>query len=342
MALSKDDFQLYFLIALIGTFAFLSFLVFWPYLFYIIGGVILVYINYPLYARIRNTVRNESIAATIAIIILLLVTVIPTMFLMWTTIIQAQALITQAGTQLPQYVDTAALEMQFEQLTGQDVNINQVAQDTATDIANTISNDLPGILQTISDVIVGLFLMGFTMYYLFKDGNHLLGSIVSLIPLRDKHTETLLSEADHMAEAILIGHLLTAAVQGIVAGIGLFIFGIPNVIFWTFIMMLLGLVPILGSFLVWGPAGIYLIFFQSNPAAGIALLLYGATIVGFTDNVVRAKFVESRANIHPLVVLIGAIGGIPVFGLVGVVLGPLILGFFIALLRVYTTDFWGE
>ncbi len=341
MAISKDDFQLYFLLALIGTFAVLSFVVFLPYLLYIIGGIILVYISYPLYKRIQLTLHNKSVAAAICIVILLLATVIPMLFLVWTTVLQAQVLLTQVGTELPQFIDTTALEVQIQQITGQPVDIDEVIRSTAVDIANSLSTELPGLIQTAADVIIGIVLMGFTMYYLFKDGDHLIHSVTHLLPLRATHKETLLAEADRMAEAILVGHLLTAAIQGIIAGIGLLIVGIPNVIFWTFVMILLGLVPIIGSFVVWGPAGAYLIFVKADPLAGAALLLYGATVVSFTDNIVRAKFVESRANIHPLVVLIGVIGAIPVFGLLGVVLGPLILGFFIALLRVYSTDFWG-
>lgn len=340
MAISKEDFQLYFLLVLIGTFALLSFLVFWPYLFYVIGGIILVYINYPLYRRIKQVVRNESIASTIAIIILLVLTVLPTIFLVTTTATQAQTLITQIGADIPTYIDTATLETQIEQLTGSPVSVNQMIRDAANDVADQFSTNIPNIIQTAFDITVGLLLMGFTMYYLFKDGDEVVDAVMDMTPLRDNHKVRLLTEVDHMAEAILIGHLLTATVQGIIAGIGLLAVGIPNVIFWTFIMILLGLVPLIGSFVVWGPTGLYLIFFESEPLAGIALLLYGATVVGFTDNVVRAKFVESRTNIHPLLVLIGVIGGIPVFGLLGVVLGPLVLGVFVALLRVYSTDMW--
>lgn len=340
MAISKDDFQLYFLLALIGVFAFLSYLIFRPYLFYILGGIILVYINYPLYQRISRLIRNESAGAIIAIIILLVATVIPTIFLVSTTATQAQALFTQAGEQLPEYFDTDTIEMQIMQITGQPVDIEGTIRDAAYDAADQLSGHLPNILQAALDVVIGLLLMGFTMYYLFKDGRSLLDAITDLTPLRETHKERLLIEADRMAEAILIGHLLTAAVQGIVAGIGLAIVGIPNVIFWTFMMILLGLIPIIGSFAVWGPAGLYLIFIQSDPVSGVLLLLYGMSVVGFTDNVVRAKFVERRTSIHPLTVLIGVIGGIPIFGLLGVVLGPLVLGFFVALLRVYANDFW--
>lgn len=341
MAISQDDFQLYFLLVLIGTFALLSFAVFYPYLFYIIGGIILVYINYPLYGRIKRFLGNESLAAALSIVVLILLTVIPTFFLVSSTVAEGQQLIEQIGEELPEHINVAFVEAYVQQLTGQEIDLREMIEQLANDVGDFFSASLPGLIKTVADAVIGTMIMGFTMYYLFKDGRELVDSVMHVVPLEERYKHDLLREVDNMAEGILIGHLLTSTVQGIIAGIGLWITGIPNVIFWTFTMILLGLVPVIGNVLVWAPAGIYLII-TGDTLAGIGLLLYGTIVVGMTDNIVRAKFVESRANIHPLLVLIGAIGGIPLFGLLGVVLGPLVLGVFVALLRFYTQDFWQQ
>ncbi|MFB6265815.1 MAG: AI-2E family transporter, partial [Candidatus Nanohaloarchaea archaeon] len=204
---------------------------------------------------------------------------------------------------------------------------------------NLFSARLPGIISTALDAMVGLFVTAFTMYYLFKDGDTMLESVKGMVPLEEDREDHLVEEIDRMSKAILYGHVLVSVVQGIIAGIGLWIFGIPDVIFWTFVMIVLGLIPLIGNFLVWGPAGLYLIFIRSEPLMGAGLLLYSTVILSFTDNIVRAKVVGERGNIHPLVVMVGVIGGIPMFGLLGVVLGPLVLGFFTSLLRVYREDF---
>lgn len=339
MALEREDMQLYLLAGIIAVFAFLSYLLIAPFLYYIIGAVVLVYISYPAYNWIEARVGSASVASALAIILLLVVAVVPTLFMTERVISQGQQALVAVGSSTTEFIDTDSLEQTILELTGEEVDVEQAIRNAFVEAGRLISGEVPGLISTLFDALVGIFVMGVTMYYLFKEGGSILDASLEVLPMDREREEKLLKEVDRMAEAVLVGHVLTALLQGVVAGIGLWAVGIPNAVFWTFVMVLLGIIPLLGNFLVWGPAGLYLIFMQDQMMAGVALLVYSTVVVGITDNFVRARVVGKRGRIHPLLVMVGVIGGLPVFGILGVVLGPLVLGFLISLTNVYKEDF---
>ncbi len=336
----KDlSFQAYFFLFILVFFGIISFLLIVPYLYYIIGGVLLVYLSYPLYEKINKITGFETLSSILVIVVLIIVAVTPTIYLTQEVISQGNQVLESIGKGTVTILDTDFIENIIYQITGDTINIESIIENAFSQAGNILSSELPVILVTFIDIVIGLFITAVTMYYLFKDGENLFLYLKDIIPLKKDIVERLIKEIDKMSEAILLGHFLTAVIQGVIAGLGLWIVGISNVLFWTSIMIVLAIIPIVGSFLVWGPAGLYIIFIQSDPLPGIGLLIYGSIVVGLSDNFIRAYFVGHRGDIHPLIVIIGVIGGVPLFGVLGVILGPLLLGFFTSLLRVYREDF---
>jgi len=134
--------------------------------------------------------------------------------------------------------------------------------------------------------------------------------------------------------AVIAGHVFVAAIQGGVAGIGLFVTGIPNALFWTVVMMVLALLPVVGAPLVWGPAALYLLG-QGDTAAAVGLAVYGTFVVGITDDYLRPVVVDRRANLNPAVILFGIVGGVYVMGAMGIFFGPVVLGALKATIDVF-------
>ncbi len=339
MTPDRRDTEAYLVIGLIGLLAVLAYFVLSPFLYYLLGAVVLAYITYPLYERIHEAVGNDSVSALLAILILLLVAVVPTLFMAEQVLSQGRAALVGVGTSTPAYIDTADLEAQILELTGESVDIDAAIRNAFVEAGQIVSGEIPNVISTLLDALIGLSVMAMTLYYLFKEGPTVVAEGGKLIPLSGARKEKLLADLESMSDAVLRGHLFTAAVQGVLAGIGLWAVGIPNAIFWTFVMIILGLIPLIGSFLVWGPAGIYLAVLKGEPIAGVALLIYGGILMSVVDNVVRAGVVGKRGRIHPLLVILGVIGGIAVFGLLGIILGPLVLGFLVVLLELYQKDF---
>lgn len=339
MALDREALQPYFLLGLIAVFAVLSVQLIMPYIFYILAAIILVYIAHPAYTYLEEELGHAGIASALTLIMLLVVLVVPTIILTDMVIQEGQNALTTVGTRAGDYINTTTVEELYTEVTGEPLDVDTSIRSAFMEAGTILSGGIPGIIQTVLDAMIGVFIMAVTMYYLFKDGDDLFMAVRHMTPLRTEQKDRLVEELDQMSEAILLGHLLTSTVQGIVAGIGLWAVGIDNVVFWTFVMIVLGLIPIIGNFLVWFPAGLYLIFVQDMAVPGLALLLYCGTLLPALDNLIRIKVVERRSTIHPLLVMIGVIGGIPMFGLLGVVLGPLVLGFFASLVTVYREDF---
>jgi predicted PurR-regulated permease PerM len=126
-------------------------------------------------------------------------------------------------------------------------------------------------------------------------------------------------------------------IQGFVAGIGLLVVGIPNVVFWTTVMIVLALVPIIGSFLVWGPAAVYLIA-TGDPLAGGFLLVYGTIVVGLTDDYLRPIIAHQYTQLNPGIIVLGIVGGVSVLGFPGIFFGPIVIGSLRATLDVYRRE----
>ena len=133
---------------------------------------------------------------------------------------------------------------------------------------------------------------------------------------------------------------LTAAVQGLLVGLGFWLTGLPNAVFWGVVTMVFAILPVVGSGLVWAPGALALIL-SGRSGPGLLLLLWGAVVVGNVDYVIRPRIFKRWANIHPLVTLLGALAGVPYFGILGLLIGPLALSYFFELVKMYGEEYLG-
>ncbi len=159
----------------------------------------------------------------------------------------------------------------------------------------------------------------------------------SLLPMDERRKDAMFHEIQAVTWAMVAGHLLTSIIQGAVGAVGFFLFGIGNAAFWGFIMIILALIPMVGPVLLYIPAGVVL-FLNGNQIQGIGLIVYGLVVVSLVDNLVRPLLVEQRAHVHPILTLVGVLGGLSAFGIMGLFIGPLILAVFVGTLRTYLKE----
>jgi predicted PurR-regulated permease PerM len=183
----------------------------------------------------------------------------------------------------------------------------------------------------------------FLLYYFLKDADKFDRWLRKTVPLPDHIYDELRRELDDVMWAVLASHVIIAVIQGVVAGLGLIVLGIPNAVFWTAVMVVLAVLPIIGSFLVWGPAALYL-FSIGQPLAGGVLLVYGAIVVSFCDDFLRPlvidRYTETRLN--PAAIILGILGGIYLLGFIGIFFGPVIIGSLRAVLDIYRQEYIDE
>lgn len=192
----------------------------------------------------------------------------------------------------------------------------------------------PSLFGSFFNIVLGIFVCLFVFYYLTKEGASIWKKFMSILPLSGKLKLEVTREVTGILRAIVYGQLLTAIIQGSVAGIGYLIFQVPQPFFLTALTILVAFFPVVGTPLVWAPAGI-LKLMAGHIGQGIGLLIYGFVLVMNMDNLIRPRLIALHSQVHPVVILIGIIGGTKVFGFIGFLVGPLIFAIFLQLLRSF-------
>ncbi|HEX8701125.1 MAG TPA: AI-2E family transporter [Myxococcaceae bacterium] len=196
------------------------------------------------------------------------------------------------------------------------------------------------VLGVGSELVVNLFLMLVAMYYFFLDGRRLFFEATRLVPLDKRYILAFAREFTDVAYAIVYGNTLTALAQGAIGLLGMLLVGVPHAGVWGAAMVVAALVPVVGTGLVWIPVSIALAL-SGRVGEAMFLAAWGAIVVGSADNVLRPKLCGSRMALHPLLVFLSMFGGVAVFGMMGMLVGPLIAAFFMAMVRIYRRDFLG-
>ncbi len=206
------------------------------------------------------------------------------------------------------------------------------ALEQLTELARRVASAAPAFLLATTVIL-------FVVYYVLTDGPRLVSYIKRAAPMPQKQVQFLLDEAHNGIRAVFAGQILTSTIQGALGGIAFLITGVPGAVVWAAVMAVLSLLPVVGAFLVWLPAAGYLFFLWSQGDAHIwrpvFMLIWGVVVVSQVDNFIRPRLIGDRANIHPIFVLIGVLGGVASFGFIGLFLGPLIVGVTISVLKVW-------
>ncbi|ELY71400.1 AI-2E family transporter [Natrinema versiforme] len=318
-----------FLLVLVALFAYLSLLLVLPFFQYILGAILIAYVLYPVQQRLETHVA-PPIAAVGLVALAIAGFVIPLIGIVAAVASDARRLLEQINTDSLQVGD---LERAIEEQTGQTVDLPAAVADAAQSAGTMVLERSTEWFSALTHVLIGLGLALFLLYYLLKDGGDLLAWLRELTPLPDDAQDDFYQKLDEVMWAVLAGHVLIAIIQGSLAGLGLLATGIPNAAFWTFVMIILSLIPLIGSFLVWGPAVVYL-FLISEPLFAVGLFVYSVIIVGLSDDYLRPVLVDRYAELNPAVIILGVLGGVYAFGVMGLFYGPVVLGALIATLDV--------
>ncbi len=206
-----------------------------------------------------------------------------------------------------------------------------------TSISNILASYLGKISTLILDVpiiLLQLFVVIFIFFFALKDGERLIGYLEELSPLKKENHNKFFSHLKDITSSVLIGQVLVGILQGVIAGIGYFIFGVPNTLLLTILTIIIGIIPLIGPWLIWIPVDIYL-FATGRNIAGIGLLIYGLILINWIDVLIRPLIVSKKTKINTAVVVIGMIGGLLAFGILGLILGPLVLAYILLVIEVY-------
>jgi predicted PurR-regulated permease PerM len=187
----------------------------------------------------------------------------------------------------------------------------------------------------VADALLALFFMVFTMYFVLRNWVGLSKRAEHLLPINPHHTRRLMRELRRLGRAVVLGNFGTGLIQGGIAGVGYWVARVPQPAFWAAITTVASLVPVFGTLLIWVPAGLMLLL-GGRPGAGMFELIWGATaVVALCDYVVRPRLVGRGQTMSSWMAFVSLFGGLKLFGFIGLLLGPLLAGLALAVLRLY-------
>ena len=334
MELNEKDIKKLIAIFLILSLAILVFILVRPILLAIIWGLILAYIFFPVYRKVLQVIKRPNLAAFLICILVILLIVIPLYFFV--------PLIIGQAFDVFQYIQKLDMKS-FIKVILPSAPEQFIIQVTLT-LDSLISKFTSGILGGLADFLLevptllfNLVIIAFVFFFTLRDSEKLAGFVSALSPLNRIQEKELVKQFKDITNSVIFGQILIGLAQGIMAGIGFFIFGVPHALVLTLLAILFSIIPILGAFFVWIPAAVYL-FLQGNVPFAIIYLIYNIILVSNIDNLLRIYIVAKKTNLSQVIVLIGMVGGLFIFGILGLILGPLLLAYFITLLQAYKNN----
>lgn len=309
-----------------------------PFLTPLVWATALAVIFAPMQQRLERMLGSANRAALASVFVIGLLVVAPAAFV-------GQQLAVQAMVGAARVEAEAASGQWRQRLAEQPLLARPAAAiEARIDLAQTVKlltdrfGNAAGAMARGSAVqIIGFGLVFYLLFFLLRDRTMVLAAVRRLTPLGPRDMDTMLLRIDDCIHATVYGTLAVASVQGLLGGLMFWALGLPAPLLWGVVMMVLAIVPVLGAFVVWIPAALFLVV-ENRWAAALVLGLWGVLVVGAIDNLLRPMLVGARLKLHTVPAFIAIVGGLLVFGSAGLILGPVILSVTLALLDVWARN----
>ena len=300
-----------------------------PYATGLVGIPVLYAVFAPVHGRLSRHLK-EKLAASLVVALALFLIVVPG--------VSFAGLVVNEAQQIAGNVVRSPILGRLAELKPAGVDLGPRLADLGAKIVTWIGSSAFNLIGTATRLALNLTISLFGLFYLLLRPQDTWNAARPYIPFSAGNTEKLRQRFRDVTTSTLIGTGLTAAIQGTLVGLGFGVIGLPNAVFWGVVTMVFAILPVVGSGLVWAPGAIALLL-EHRPGAATLLVLWGALVVGNVDYVIRPMVFRRWANIHPLVTLIGALAGVPYFGILGLLIGPLALSYFFELVKMYREEY---
>ena len=317
---------------------YLVFRIYEPFLAALGWAAILVIFFYPMHQWVmrRLTASRAAVLSTLAVTFLLIVPAI-----LVTTLFVREALAISRGVQSAFVAEHAPMVAKSwswiaKHVPGLDPNADvvEMLEKGVQKQAGFLAERIGTILRNIAAFIFDLFVMLFAIFYFFRDADSIIRGVRSILPFDADHRDTMIAQARDLISASVTTSLIIAAMQGVLGGLGFALVKLPTPLFWGVAMGFFSLVPVVGSGLIFVPAALWL-GFTGHWGRAILLLVICAGVSTVVDNVVRPVLLGGRTELSWLVIFISVVGGVSLFGMLGLVLGPILVATAAGVLAVY-------
>jgi predicted PurR-regulated permease PerM len=326
--IESEDVKKVVVVAIILTVFILTFFILRPIIISIILGFLFAYIFGPVYKRIRSLFKNKNLSASLLLIGIASIIAIPIITLVPVLIRQAsETYILLRSFNLNEFVNNF---VGSDILTVLSINFDNIIYK----FSSTFQGELTNIIVNSPSLILQFAVFLFTFYFATRDSEELQQYVNTLSPFSKATEQKFMKELRGITNAIIFGQVLIGVAQGLALGAGLFFLGVKNVLVLTFLASLVSMIPVLGSWLVWLPISIALLI-SGKTFEGMFLFFYGALFISSIDNLLRPYILSRQSNLPIALSLIGTIGGLYFFGIIGLVLGPLTMAYALIIVEFY-------
>jgi len=228
--------------------------------------------------------------------------------------------------------------VQIDNYLQQQFNFNVLDKENLAKLTNGVTSFAPKLLGSTLNMLTNLVVMYFVLYFMLTSITNLEAWVRKSLPLQQENKILVLSQAKAIISSNAIGIPIVAALQGLLAVLGYYLFGVSDPVMWGIMAGICSVIPFVGTMATWVPIAVFT-FAQGDVANGIWLIFWGLIVIGTSDNILRFILQKKLVDIHPMITVFGVIVGLDMFGFWGVIFGPLLLSLFILLVRVYINEF---
>ena len=334
---------LFFLVAAIFFYLFYELII--PFFNPICWAAVFVIIFYPVYEKIKKKIKNKPVSSLLMCFLIVVLILGPIAYLLGALVSEAVTAVNKVNEMIKTgefdkyltfnlpWLDSAKEKLK-DYYDFSKIKTDQVIKSSIENVSSVILNQTRDLISNISRMIFYFVLMIFTMYYFFTDGEDLINKLKRLVPFSKEQTNSIFKKLRDVIQATMYGGVIVALIQGTIGGILFAIVGIPSAVFWGAIMAFLSIIPFVGAFVVFIPAGIILIL-GGSVWKGIIVIVVGSVVISQVDNLIRPYLIAGKAAMHPLLLFFALLGGVYLFGLLGIVLGPIIAAIFVTLITIF-------
>ena len=325
----------FFLIVLLVSFILLVFLL-KPYIGIIVASGALAIVFLPLHRQILKWVKGKKTIASLISILVVIVIILAPLFLIGFQVYKeaSNLYLGISSNNFSQFNNFIAGVEKIAQKFSPGFSLNLNAKEILTPILSFTMKHLGGLFSGAAKLLLSLSLGLIALFYFLREGKEIKKYLVELSPLNDKDDQQIFIALKNTVSATIKGSLLIAVIQGFLTGVGFIIFNIPNATLWGSITVIASLIPGVGTVIIIGPAIIYLLA-TSHFLSAVGLLVWGIVAIGLLEHYLSPKLMKKGAQVHSLLILFSVLGGISLFGAMGILIGPIIVSLFAALIRIY-------
>lgn len=301
-----------------------------PFFNAFLGAFIVFFLFRSLHKKLVDKGWSPYLSAGLWLLCTLIIIIVPLFF---------------GGRMIFNEVSSANLSISFDESVGfveqwfPDANVVGFLEDKASDIGSKISSSITSFIGNAASMIINLIIFFFALFYLFVDSERLGKAVEHYMPFSKKNNAIIVDEFKKITNSTVIATGLIGLLQGIFMALGFYVLGFSNPVLWGFISMVVAILPVIGLSLIWVPAMLFKLFAQNNIPIAIAIGVWGFMVTNIDYVFLRPWMQKRMGKIHPLTSLVGIFMGLPIFGILGLVLGPLLLSYMILITKMYIDEY---